>query len=225
MSIRKSDTKRTIIEKEDMSRILTAAKEITQRELSLGRCHGQSFFCYPVLMTAYHTGMRIGEIFALRWWNIDLDKRIIHVRENITEAKDEHGRMRLIRYTPKTANSIRDIDISNTLRDVLNEIRPYASPDTGIVFTTKTGNHISPSNFGDVWRKLLRNLDMKGKYTLHEFRHTHTTILMAQGINPASISKRLGHASTQTTLNVYSHAVNADGRRMADVFNTHMTDK
>lgn len=222
--VRQGTSKRTIIAPDDLNRILSGAQEVYRKELARNRCHGQIFFLYPVLMTAYHTGMRIGEIFALRWENVDLAERIIRVRENISEAKDEDGNVRLICGTPKTANSVRDIDISDELCSLLHSIKPYGSQE-GIVFTTKSGKYISPTNFSRVWRRLLKSVGLAGKYKLHEFRHTHTTILMAQGINPASISKRLGHASTQTTLNVYSHAVNADGRRMADVFNTHMTDK
>ena len=59
---------------------------------------------------------------------------------------------------------------------------------------------------------------MAGKYKFHEFRHTHATLLMAKGINPASIAKRMGHATPQTTISIYTHAINADGRRMADLF-------
>ena len=169
-------------------------------------------------MTAYHTGMRIGEIFALRWDNIDLDNRIIHVKENISEAKDEEGRVHIIQDTPKTVNSVGDIDISETLCKILSEIRAFASPDNGIVFSTKAGTYIAPSNFGRVWRKLLKNLGMDGKYKIHEFRHTHATMLIAKGINIVSVSKRLGHASTQTTLNVYAHPMKSDGRLMAEIF-------
>ena len=218
MAIRQKQVNRNIIAKEDISRILAEAKAISDKEKKFGRSYGQSFFCYPILMTAYHTGMRIGEIFALRWDNIDLDNRIIHVKENISEAKDEKGRGHIIQDTPKTVNSVRDIDISETLCKVLSEIRIFASPNNGIVFSTKSGTYIAPTNFARVWRKLLKNIGMQGKYKIHEFRHTHATMLIAKGINIVSVSKRLGHASTQTTLNVYAHPMKSDGRLMAEIF-------
>ena len=59
---------------------------------------------------------------------------------------------------------------------------------------------------------------MQGKYKIHEFCHTHATMLIAKGINIVSVSKRLGHASTQTTLTVYAHPMKTDGRLMADIF-------
>jgi len=219
MTIPLKENDRTIIENEDLSLILNEAKSISSNAGKHGRCYGQSFFCYPILMTASHTGMRIGEIFALRWENIDLDKRIIYVKENVTEAKNEQGKIGLICDTTKTTYSKRVIDISDTLCELLKGIRAFASPEKGIVFATKTQNYIAPSNFGRVWRKLLEDLGMKGKYKIHEFRHTHATLLIAARINPVSVSKRLGHASPQTTLNVYAHAITADGRRMADLFN------
>ena len=59
---------------------------------------------------------------------------------------------------------------------------------------------------------------MQGKYKIHEFRRTHATMLIAKGINTVSVSKRLGHASTQTTLNVYAQPMKSDGRLMAEIF-------
>ena len=215
--VRQKVSNRCVISEEDCQVLLAEAKNISLNAASQGKNYGQSFFIYPILLTAYHTGMRVGEIFALRWKNVDLRAKVIHVRENLSEAKNEDGKFDLLLTTPKTGASVRDIDISDALCKVLGEIRPHA-PETGIVFCTRTGGYIAPSNFARVWRKLLEKLDMKGKYTIHEWRHTHATLLMSKGINPVSISKRLGHAKPQTTISIYTHAVNADGRRMAKVF-------
>ena len=79
--------------------------------------------------------------------------------------------------------------------------------------------YIAPSNFARVWRKLLKNIGLAGQYKIHELRHTHATMLAAKdNFSIASIRKRLGHASVQTTLNVYTHAVEGEDKDMADMF-------
>ena len=156
ISIRQGSSTRKIISDEDLKIILEEARKISQLGISKGIAYGQSFFVYPVLMTAYHTGMRIGEIFALRWENIDLTHKIIKVRENISEAKDSQGNMKIILGTPKTATSVRDIDISDALCETLKDIAKYRG-ENGIVFCNKYGQYIAPSNFARIWRTLLKN--------------------------------------------------------------------
>jgi len=217
MKVPKKSTTRKAIVPEDMEKILAEAERMSFVASSKGS--GQSFFIYPVLMTAYHTGMREGEIFALRWENVDLDKQLIRVMENIVEAKDDSGKHTIIVGTTKTEYSNRTIKISQKLCDVLAQIKPSDLGNNDVVFRNKLGRYIAPSNFARVWRKLLKNIGMAGKYKFHEFRHTHATELAAQdSFSPASIRKRLGHSSVQTTLNVYTHAVDDEDERMANHF-------
>ena len=217
MTIRLRKTNRIVISKEDLPIIMNKAREVSQRAMKYGRYSGQSFVMYPVLMTALHTGMRIGEILALRWDNVDLKKRCIYVEEGLSQKEDDDGSIRLTLGTTKTASSVRTIEISDSLCDVLSVMKTH-SHGSKIVFHTQNGTHVAPNNWSRTWRDMLDEIGMRGKYRPHEFRHTHVTTLLAEGFSPASVAKRVGHADAQTTLRVYAHAVDGDGRRMADIF-------
>lgn len=217
LKIPKVNPNRKAIDHEDIEKILAEAKRLSEEAAAKGS--GQSFVIYPVVLTAYHTGMREGEIFALRWENVDFANQLIHVRENIEEAKDDAtGKHSLIVVTPKTYHSVRTIKISRKLCDVLASLKTDDS-NSDIIFKNRLGGYIAPSNFARVWRKLLKNIGFEGQYKIHELRHTHATMLAAKDkFSIASIRKRLGHASVQTTLNVYAHAIDDEDKGMADMF-------
>ena len=168
--------------------------------------------------------MRIGEVFALRWSNMDLEQRTIHIRETISTGKDSTGRIRIMVGTPKTEKSIRDISISLTAHDILKKLYLHCPKDQDLVFATKAGTPISPENFSRIWRSLLESLGMKGQYTIHEFRHTHATQLIEAGFSILDVSKRLGHASPQTTVNVYAHAVAGADKNLGNFFDPPKKD-
>ena len=126
---------------------------------------------------------------------------------------------RIIAGSPKTKRSNRTIKISKKRREILKDMRPAIAGDADIVFQSSAGGYIAPSNFARVWRRILRNIGMAGQYEMYEFRHTHATLLLATGrFSMASVQKRLGHESPQTTLKHYAHAIAAEDELMADAF-------
>ena len=218
MKIKKKKPQTKYIKEEDMKRILEAAECITA-EVIAGKRQGSNLRClYPIILTAYHTGMRINEVLALRWENIDFGKNMIKVCENLSEAKDEEGKIRLIVVPPKTEESVRNISISTTLSKVLKELRCEQEAKEQIVFCSEAGRYIASSNFSRVWRKLLMELALKGEYRFHEIRHTHATELIGGGYSIKDVSVRLGHADVQTTLNSYAHALPKQDKEIAAYF-------
>jgi len=116
---------------------------------------------YPVLLLLLHTGMRAGEVFALRWSNIVLEERIIHVRETLSRWRDDSGVLRTLVGTPKTEKSIRDISISLTDQGTLQKIRARQPEMEDIVFPTKLGTFLSLENFHKTWERLLNDLSIR----------------------------------------------------------------
>jgi len=214
-SVPKSKSKSKFISSEDMVKILAEAERIAGKAYT--KSGGQSYVAYAVLLTAYHTGLRIGEVFGLRWKNIDLKEQIIHVVADVVEAKNEVGKYTLTTDDTKSASTIRYIKISHKLCEVLANLRSKNTLPSDIVFKTSTDNYISPNNFRRVWRKILKNIGMEGKYKIHEFRHTHVSELHARGFNPIDIQRRLGHANMQTTI-IYTHSIHNNDERMAEIF-------
>ena len=218
MKIKKKKPQTNYIKEEDMKRIIEAAECITAGIIA-GKRQGSNLRClYPIILTAYHTGMRINEVLALRWGNIDFEKNMIKVCENLSEAKDEEGKIRLIVVPPKTEESVRNISISTTLSKVLKELRCEQEAKEQIVFCSEAGRYIASSNFSRVWRKLLMELALKGEYRFHEIRHTHATELIGGGYSIKDVSVRLGHADVQTTLNSYAHALPKQDKEIAAYF-------
>ena len=114
--------------------------------------------------------------------------------------------------------------MTTTAHDALQKLYGWKPEGQDLVFATKAGTPISPENFSRIWRNLLKPLGMKGHYTIHEFRHTHATQLIEAGFSILDVSKRLGHASPQTTVNVYAHAVAGADKNLGNFFDQPKKD-
>jgi integrase len=156
--------------------------------------------CASVVAVAVLTGLRIGEILALRWKRIDLLGATLEVAENYSSG--EFG-------SPKTKSSRRVIPISSSLRRILEDHRKRmkpASPEE-LVFQTPRGTPLSDKNLYN--RELAPACDQIGqpRVSWHSFRHTHATLLHTNGASLKTAQTLLGHSDLETTLNTYTHAV------------------
>ncbi len=161
----------------------------------------------------FFTGMRTGEIDGLKWKYVDLDKRIIRVRETVVNGDEE--------YT-KTEGSQRDINMSSTVHAALLAQRE----GTGAfeyVFCTRLGTPLCHRNVTQrVWYPLLRTLQLNPRRP-YETRHTAATLWLAAGENPNWIASQLGHTSTEMLFRVYARFVpnvtRQDGSAMERLLN------
>ncbi len=163
--------------------------------------------CASVVAVAVLTGMRIGEILALRWKRIDLLGATLEVAENYSSG--EFG-------SPKTRSSRRVIPVSSALRRVLETHRARMNPASPeeLVFQTPKGTPLSDKNLYN--RELAPACDRIGqpRVSWHSFRHTHQTLLHDSGASLKTSQELLGHSDLETTLNVYTHTV-PDSQRKA----------
>ena len=166
---------------------------------------------YPRVITALFTGVRRGELLALRWHDVDLDGKepSLRVREAIEETKAG------LRFkTPKTENSVREISLPDIVAEALREHRQKQREqrvalglgkldETALLFPRLNGEPQSPRAFSKEWSDVAASIELP--VTFHALRHTHASHLIDAGIDVVKISRRLGHASVDITLRVYAH--------------------
>lgn len=155
------------------------------------------------------TGLREGELLALKAEDIDLDKKEIHVRFTMVQALPNGHEMK--RWTPKNEYSVRTIDINERSKAILewfiteNKGKARWTPDyheQGYIFTGRTGQPLNPNTI----KRVLDRVSIPGKkITSHIFRHTHISWLAEEGFQIKEIMERVGHHKPETTLSVYTH--------------------
>lgn len=168
-------------------------------------CSRPSERCYYVFFVlAYYTGMRKGELNALKWSDIDLDARIIHVRRSVTQKLKGRG---IVETPPKNKSSYRDIGIPTVLLDVLKDHRslqqadPHFTEDYRVCGGPNCLSDTTISNH-NIKYATAANLPV---LRIHDFRHSHASLLVNYGINIQEVARRLGHSNVQQTWNTYAH--------------------
>ncbi len=176
-------------------------------------------------MLALFTGMRLGEILALRWNRVDLDRKVAQVREAL-EHTAAHG----IRFKPpKSKAGRRDITLPDVLVDALRdhrraqlELRMQLGagrlPDDALLFADIDGNPLSPNAQSAAWKDFATAAGIEG-VTFHALRHTHASQLIDAGVDIVTISRRLGHAKPDITLRIYAHLFRKDDGKAAAAIN------
>ncbi len=165
-----------------------------------------------LFVLAITTGMRQGELFGLRWADVDLDAATLSVRQAVQWLKGGP-----VCTQPKTARSRRSISLTRRAIAALRQHRVrqaeerlkigQAWRDGGLVFTNIVGGPLEPHNV--VRRSFQPVLARSGlpRVRFHDMRHTAATILLAQGVHPNLVSEMLACPSISLTLDTYSHVI------------------
>lgn len=173
----------------------------------------------PVFI-AFHTGLRQGEISALRWENINFKEGYLMVEHNFVEKKG----IGLVLEEPKTESSKAKVMMTTDLQAKLEEIRTENKKHklkTGInleyVCSWEDGKPIRPNYISKTFKKHVDKSNLK-KITFHGLRHSHATILYSAGANSQEISKRLRHSRVSTTDDIYIHVTEEIKKSTAQIF-------
>ena len=155
----------------------------------------------------FWTGIRVGELLALKVEDIDLDKRTIQIDESYTRLRRKD-----IISAPKTENSIREITIHEELAEDLREYMAcmYKPKPESRLFPGKTKRFFE--------HEMERGIEISGvkKITVHCLRHSHASLLVDMGVSPLAISRRLGHGRVTTTIETYCHPSADAQQKIAD---------
>lgn len=163
----------------------------------------------PVLL-ALHTGLRMGEIAALKWENIDFEDQIIHVTNTYQRIPlgADGKKTQLVLSEAKTQTSVRDVPFSCKVKEWLLAVKREATAE--FVFSRK-GKPVEPRLITYHFQRLLKKTKLKDT-CFHQLRHTFATRCMEAQSDVSAISALLGHASAKTTLDIYTDSL-LDQRR------------
>jgi integrase len=174
---------------------------------------------YPVWAFLMCAGLRIGELVALRWNNVDLTEGIVRVVEFSTYLGHE-----VIASSGKSRDSIRRVDIDRALVGVLRAQRAQQAKErlaadsyeeTGHVFTRPVGTSYHPQYLSRLLGRYSEELGLP-RLTAHGLRHTCATLMLTNGVAPKVAAERLGHADPSLFMNLYSHVTPSMQREAAD---------
>ena len=169
------------------------------------------FYSYGVLLSLY-TGLRIGELLALKWEDIDLKNKIMSIKTTTCDIAFEN-QMYHIEDTPKSASSLREVPLTLEIISMLKELQKFQNYNSKYVISRATGKQIKVRSYQDSFERLLKRLNIR-HYGFHSLRHTFATRCYKLGMDIKTLSELLGHSNPAVTLKIYVHT-DMDTKRLA----------
>ncbi len=159
--------------------------------------------CSLGIVMAMYTGIRIGEICALKWEDVDLTGKVIHVRHTLQRIQTfgSSKKTRIVITEPKSASSVRDIPIPECLLTLLTK----RSADDDIFVLSGKHKPVECRTLQYRFAALLKNGNLPSVH-FHSLRHAFATNCIALGFDAKTLSEILGHSSVEITLNRYVHS-------------------
>jgi integrase len=184
---------------------------------------------YPLLLCAPRTGIREGELVALKGIDVDFNGGFIHVQRNLSRGKisvTKNGKDRKVDMSSQLAEVLSDLlskrraealrvemaksaDERREAAAVINEVME------GWLFQAPAGTQIDPSNLRKLFKRLLIDAKLR-RVRFHDLRHTFASLLLSNGESPAYVKEQMGHSSIQVTVDIYGHLVPGGNRQAVD---------
>lgn len=214
------EIKGKFLEKEELEEFLTVTKK-----------EGLEGDLLTFTMLAY-TGLRIGELIALKWPDVDLENQTLRVFKTYYNPTNNKTKYELL--PPKTEGSVRTITIDPILIDLLqlhkqeqDKIKAENKPfyvDNNFIFATNDGYPKTIKHLSIRLQRLLKKTSIKKQITPHSFRHTHTSLLIEANVHIKEIQERLGHSDIKTTMDIYAHMTKNIKKEASKKFSDLMKD-
>ena len=156
------------------------------------------------------TGCRRGEVLALRWPDIRhgtafVDRSLCQTRDGLVFKSTKTEEPRKVELPPSMVASLE----AHRLRqdEFRRQFGPDYRSDLDLIFANSDGSPLMPNSISSTVSRLCRRLGLPKGASLHVLRHSHASLLLADGVDLATVSARLGHSSVRTTADIYSHAI------------------
>ena len=159
-------------------------------------------YYYPHILCALRTGMRIGEIKALKWKDIDFENRQVEVRRSCRRGRvtgTKTDKWRRVDITPHLAEALKELKTRQKRLSLKNGL-----PVPEWVFAGKKGQILSRVAFENALNRCLEGARLR-RIRIHDLRHSYATIRLMRGHNVGDVSYQLGHSSIKMTYDVYAH--------------------
>jgi len=197
----------------------TECEPLTKEEVNLflDTCRTQAPEHYPFFLTAFRTGMRLGELLGLKWGDVDWHGKFIRVSRSY----------KLGRTTPTKTGKVRRVDMSDQLLDGLKALylarkREALRRGEGEVIETifhRGGKHMEQNYIRRVFKRLLMKAGLR-EIRFHDIRHNFASLLLSDGASPVYVKEQLGHTSIQMTVDIYGHLIPSSNREMVNRLDT-----
>lgn len=176
-----------------------SARALDSREVGefLGAAHHHRLG--PLFEFVIATGLRRGEVCALKWAHIDFQNGLLRVRENVTVV---NGKATL--GAPKTESGIRDLHLAPETVELLEQHRQGQPHPAEHVFTNVQGQRLYPDSLTKLAVKIALRAGL-GEVRFHDLRHTYASLMLSKGVPMEVVSEKLGHSRTSTTADIYRH--------------------
>lgn len=183
----------------------------------------------PIIIVEAYTGLRRGEILALRWQDIDFEKKTLSVCQNLVCENSSY-----IVTTPKTASAVRTMVIPDELVSYLKSyktsqirerLKNGSYNDHDLIICKSNGDYINTKTFSNAFARFLEKNNLR-HIRFHDMRHTHATLLLNEcGANIKAVSDRLGHSKVQTTMDYYISSTTSAQKNAVDKLETQLKTK
>lgn len=212
-------SKKKYLEKDEIQNFLAGVRSSGRRN------------AYSVALTMLSTGLRIGEVLALTWSDIDLDKQDLEVNKTLFEKPAGEGGFEFA--PPKTAESNRVVSFNDDLAKELRKmkvqynkekligLRDPKSEWRDLVFTGRFNQPVRAVTISAVFNQIYKAYEIKGISGTHILRHTHITMLVEAGVDLPVIMERVGHSNINITLDIYTHVTKKMQKKSDDKINEY----
>ena len=221
---------------EDMELLYNESKRINEKGFNFGGKIGQPVYgnnAYGIILIMY-TGLRIGELLGLRWQDVDIENKMLYVKNNLSTIKNRNKKKdsdkNYIREdtTVKTKSGVRSIPLHDRALEMIehfNQANPNHKPLDYLIIN-KEGNVIGQRNITRTLNAMLTRAKCKiDKCGLHSIRHSFGSYLILQGADIKVVSELLGHKDVSVTYNTYVHILPKQHQSAISLFDNMNKDK
>jgi integrase len=200
-------------------KVLTRDDMLRLMETAMGDRFG------PAIITLLSTGLRVGELIALQWSNVDLQAGTLSVTKNATRVSNGTGHTKIVIGDPKTKSGKRVVTIPEPILPILQqwrrqlaEERLAAGPhwqDGNLAFPGYMGAMLDRSNVRRRLQRLCREAGIE-YINVHGLRHTFATRMIEEDVSARTVQEMLGHSRVEMTLNKYVHVLSDEKRKASE---------